>query len=154
MSAAVGDQEAARELIQRSAMLLDAEDFEAWVKLFDDGGIYELTAYSTEIRRWMTWQSSDRATLDKMLKEVGEHVRDTAQRRHIVGMPLVEISGIQGHVQSTFSLFRTLPDGQSSLYMIGQYDDHIIKRSGVWLYAMHKVIVDTRMLDSFTHIPI
>ena len=154
MSAAVGDQEAARELIQRSAMLLDAEDFDPWVKLFDDGGIYELTAYSTEICRWMTWQSSDRATLDKMLKEVGEHVRDTAQRRHIVGMPLVEINGNQGHVQSNFSLFRTLPDGQSSLYMIGQYDDHIVKRSGVWLYAMHKVTVDTRMLDSFTHIPI
>ena len=154
MTAIAQDREAARELVQRTAMLLDAEDFDAWVKLFDDDGIYELTAYSTEIRRWMTWQSSDRVTLDKMLKEVNEHVRDAAQRRHIVGMPLVEIDGNEARVRSNFSLFRTLPDGQSSLYMIGQYDDRIVKRSGVWLYAVHKVIADTRILDSFTHTPI
>jgi 3-phenylpropionate/cinnamic acid dioxygenase small subunit len=154
MSAAVGDRESVQELVQRTAMLLDAEDFDAWVKLFDDGGVYELTAYSPEIRRWMTWQSSDRTVLDKMLKEVGEHVRDTARRRHIVGMPLVEINGDEGQVFSNFSLFRTLPDGQSSLYMVGQYDDRIIRRAGAWLYTSHKVVADTRVLDTFTHIPI
>jgi 3-phenylpropionate/cinnamic acid dioxygenase small subunit len=154
MSEAMTEREAARELIQRTAMALDTEDFDAWVKLFDENGLYELTAYSSEIRRWMTWQSSDKATLDKLLKEVDEHVRDTAKRRHIVGMPLVEITGDQGHVRSNFSLFRTLPDGQSSLYMVGQYDDHIVKRSGAWLYAVHKVITDTRVLESFTHVPI
>jgi len=154
MTAAAADQEAARDLVLRTAMLLDAEDFDAWVKLFDEDGIYELTAYSTEIRRWMTWQSSDRMTLDKMLKEVNEHVRDTAQRRHIVGMPLVEIDGNAARVRSNFSVFRTLADGQSALYMTGQYDDHIVRRSGVWLYTLHKVIADTRILDSFTHTPI
>ena len=154
MSMAVGDHDAVRELVQRTAMLLDAEDFDAWTKLFDDSGIYELTAYSNEIRRWMIWQSSDRAALGKMLKEVGEHVRDSARRRHIVGLPLVEIEGDQGRVLSNFSLFRTLPDGHSSLYMIGQYDDRIVRRSGAWLYTTHRVIADTRILDAFTHIPI
>ena len=38
--------------------------------------------------------------------------------------------------------------------MVGSYDDRIVKRSGAWLYATHKVIVDTRMLDTFTHIPV
>jgi 3-phenylpropionate/cinnamic acid dioxygenase small subunit len=154
MNESLQDREAARDLVQRTAMFLDAEDFDAWVALFDDGGIYELTAYSTEIRRWMTWQSSDRATLEKMLKEVDEHVRDPAQRRHVVGMPLVEIDGDEGHVVSNFSIFRTLPDGQSSLYMVGQYDDRIVKRSGRWFYSAHNVIADTRMLDSFTHVPV
>jgi 3-phenylpropionate/cinnamic acid dioxygenase small subunit len=55
---------------------------------------------------------------------------------------------------SHFSLFRTTPDGQSSLYMVGRYDDRIVRRSGAWRYASHKVIVDTRMLDTFTHIPV
>jgi salicylate 5-hydroxylase small subunit len=154
MSASAMDIEAARALIQRTAMLLDDEKLDAWVELFDAQGTYELSAYSTEIRRWMTWHLSDRETLQKMLNEVDEHVRDPARRRHIVGFPLVELDGDQGRVTSHFSLFRTSPEGQSSLYMVGRYDDRIVKRSGSWLYAAHKVIIDTRMLDTFTHIPV
>src|SRR5215471_1443446 len=104
MSANLGDVEAARELIQRTATLLDEEKLDAWTELFDAQGTYELSAYSTEIRRWMTWQLSDRETLQKMLREVDEHVRDPARRRHVVGFPLVELDGDQGRVTSHFSL--------------------------------------------------
>ena len=154
MSMNLADIEAVRELVLRTAILLDDENFEAWVKLFDAAGTYEMSAYSTEIRRWMTWQLSDRDTLEQMLKDVEEHVRDDAKRRHVVGTPLVELDGEQARVTSHFSLFRTSPEGQSSLYMVGCYDDQVVKRSGAWLYASHKVVIDTRMLDSFTHIPV
>jgi 3-phenylpropionate/cinnamic acid dioxygenase small subunit len=148
------DFEAVCELVQRTAMLLDEEKFDDWLSLFDTEGTYELSAYSTEIRRWMTWQLSDRETLGKMLKGVDEHVRDPARRRHVVSIPLLELEADQGRVKSQFSLYRTTPDGQSSLYMVGCYDDRIVRRSGAWLYAAHKAIVDTRMLDAFTHIPV
>ncbi len=154
MNADLADIEAARELVQRTAMLLDEEKFDAWIDLFDAKGTYELSAYSSEIRRWMTWQLSDRDTLKKLLDDVDEHVRDPARRRHIIGLPTVEIAGDQGRVTSPFSLFRTSPEGQSSLYMVGSYEDRIVRRSGAWRYAVHKVIADTRMLDSFTHIPV
>jgi 3-phenylpropionate/cinnamic acid dioxygenase small subunit len=154
MSANIVEFEAVCQLVQRTATLLDNERFEDWLSLFDADGIYELSAYSTEIRRWMTWQLSDRETLQKMLKEVDDHVRDPARRRHVVSVPILELEPDQGRVTSHFSLFRTTPDGQSSLYMVGCYDDRIVKRSGAWLYAAHRVIVDTRMLDSFTHIPV
>lgn len=154
MTAGLADQQAVRDLVQRTAALLDQEKFDDWIGLFDEQAIYELRAYSTEIRRWMIWQHSDRETLAKMLQEVSEHVRDPAQRRHVVGYPLVELDGDQGQVQSPFALFRTHSDGQSSLYMVGNYDDRVVKRSSVWLYASHTVVVDTRMLDMFTHIPV
>jgi len=154
MSAEVLDIEAVRTLIQRTAMLLDEEKFDAWVELFDGKGTYELSAYSTEIRKWMTWQLSDRDTLARLLTEVHEHVRDPAKRRHVVGIPLVRIDGEQASATSHFSLFRTSPDGVSSLYMVGAYQDQLVKRDGEWRYLSHKVIADTRVLDSFTHIPI
>jgi 3-phenylpropionate/cinnamic acid dioxygenase small subunit len=154
MSVNGSDIEGVRALIQRTAILLDNEKFDEWVGLFDADGTYELSAYSTEIRRWMTWQLSDRETLDKMLKDVDEHVRDPARRRHVVGLPLIQIDGERATATSHFSLFRTLPDGQSSLYMVGCYEDRLVKRDGAWRYAAHKVIVDTRMLDSFTHTPV
>ena len=154
MSTNLVDIEAIRELVQRTAMLLDEEKFDAWLKLFDLEGTYELCAYSPEIRRWMTWQHSDRDALEKMLRDVEEHVRDPARRRHVVGVPIVELEGERGRVTSHFSLFRTSPEGRSSLYMVGCYDDRVIKSSNAWLYVAHKVVLDTRMLDSFTHIPV
>ena len=154
MSADLAEIEAIRDLVQRTAMLLDEENFDAWVNLFDAQGVYELTAYSTEIRRWMTWQLSERDALEKMLKDVEAHVRDPARRRHVIGLPVVQLDGERGQATSHFSLFRTSPEGQSSLYMVGCYQDQVVKRSGVWLYTTHKVVADTRMLDSFTHIPV
>ena len=154
MTSALADIEAVRSLIQRTAVLLDDEDFVGWVGLFDAAGNYELSAYSTEIRKWMTWQLSDRDTLERMLKEVNEHVRDPAKRRHVVGFPLVKIDGESAEATSHFSLFRTSPDGVSSLYMVGSYQDQLVKRAGEWRYLVHKVVADTRVLDSFTHTPV
>lgn len=154
MNTSPADFTAVCDLVQRTATLLDEEQFEDWLALFDSQGAYELSAYSIEIRRWMTWQLSNRSALETMLKKVDEHVRDPARRRHVVSAPLVEIDREHGHLTSHFSLFRTTPDGSSSLYIVGRYDDRIVKHSGTWLYATHKVILDTRMLDSFTHIPV
>ena len=148
------DIDAVRNLVQRTALLLDGEKFDDWIRLFDADGAYEIRAYSTEIRRWMTWQLSDRPALTKMLGEVREHVRDPAQRRHVVGYPFVQLDGEGATATATFSLFRTSPEGQSSLYMVGTYEDEFVKRPEGWFYKSHKVIVDTRMLDMFTHVPV
>ena len=102
----------------------------------------------------MTWQLSDRDTLARMLKDVDEHVRDPARRRHVVGIPIIQLDGDSAQVTSHFSLFRTSPEGLSTLYMVGCYQDRVVKKSDAWLYTVHKVICDTRMLDSFTHIPV
>ncbi len=154
MTAPVVEIEAVCSLIQRTAVLLDGEQFDEWVALFDDAGTYEISAYSTEIRRWMTWQLSDRDELQRMLAEVNDHVRDPARRRHVVGIPLVEMEGEAARATSHFSVYRTSPEGQSSLYIVGCYEDRLIKRDGAWRYATHKVICDTRILDVFTHIPV
>jgi 3-phenylpropionate/cinnamic acid dioxygenase small subunit len=148
------DREAIRDLVQTTAIRLDEENFDDWLAAFDAEGTYELTAFSPEIRRWMTWWQSDRPTLEKMLKDVKQHVRDPAHRRHIVSAPLVTLDGESARAASHFSIYRTLPEGQSSLYMVGRYEDSFVRRSGAWLYAAHKVIADTRMLDTFTHIPV
>lgn len=150
----LADREAIRDLVQSTAILLDEEKLDGWLGAFDTAGTYELCAYSPEIRRWMTWWQSDRQTLEKMLKEVKQHVRDPARRRHVVSAPLVTLDGERARAVSHFSVYRTTPEGQSSLYMVGRYEDSFVKRSGAWLYASHKVIADTRMLDIFTHIPV
>jgi 3-phenylpropionate/cinnamic acid dioxygenase small subunit len=150
----LADRDAIGQLVQNTALLLDDEKLEDWTALFEAEGAYELTAYSPEIRRWMTWWQADRPTLEKMLKEVRQHVRDPARRRHVVSAPAITLEGERASAVSHFSIYRTSPEGQSSLYMVGRYEDRLVKRARSWLYLNHKVIADTRMLDMFTHIPV
>lgn len=148
------DRQAIQDLASRLATSLDAENFEEWLNLFDEGGVYELCAYSPEIRKWMSWWKSDRSELTERLKQLKEHVRDPASRRHVVGATLVELDGDHARAVSPFAVYRTTQDGQSSLYMVGRYEDALIKKSGKWLYTLHKVIADTRTMEIGTHIPI
>ena len=154
LQAEIRDRLAIQDLVQRTATLLDDEKLDEWLELFDEESGYELCAYSTEIRRWMTWWKSDRLTLAQQLKDVNQHVRDPATRRRIVGTPMITFSGNSARAVSPFVIYRTTPDGQSSQYLVGRYDDEIVRKGSSWLYKTHKVIADTRVLDAFTHLPL
>ncbi len=154
MSSGVEAIESVRTVVLRSGLLLDGDDLTGWLSLFDQDGVYELRAYSTEIRQWMTWWLATRGELEKTLAEVTQHVRDTAQRRHVIGAPVVEVQGATAQAVSPFSIFRTLPDGVSSLYLVGRYEDALALRDGAWRITRRTVVTDTRVLDMFTHIPV
>jgi 3-phenylpropionate/cinnamic acid dioxygenase small subunit len=142
-------------LIQQTAKLLDAEDLTGWLNLFDASGEYELTTYSPELRRTLTWWKADHGALQKTLAEVPRHVRDTARRLRVLTPNVVRIGGDEAYADSPFAVYRTTPEGESSLYVVGRYQDTLMRSpSGDWLYRRHHVILDTRMLDAFTHLPL
>lgn len=147
-------KQAIGDLVQATGALLDREDFSGWLALFAESSEYELTAYSTEIRQSMSWWKSDRAALAKMLPEIPRHVRDQGQRMHLVTPRLLKISGDSAMAVSSFAVFRTSPDGETRLYAVGQYEDTLVKAAGQWLYAKHKVVLQSRQLDTPTHVPI
>ena len=72
-------------------MLLDDEKFDDWLALFDDGGIYEISRLQHGNPSLDDLAALRPRGLERMLEEVHEHVRDPAQRRHVVGIPLLEI---------------------------------------------------------------
>ena len=146
--------EAVRSVVLRTGLLLDGHDLTGWLALFESDGVYELRAYSSEIRQWMTWWLATRGELEKTLSEVVQHVCDPAQRCHVIGAPVVTQQGDKALAVSPFSIFRTLPDGISSLYMVGHYEDTLAVREGVWRISRRTVVTDTRVLDMFTHIPV
>ncbi len=148
------DEQAIRDLVARTAVRLDREDFAGWLELFEAGAEYELCAYSPEIRRTMSWWKSGRAALEKQLREIPQHERDTASRLHVLGPVLVELDGDRAHAETPFALFRTLPDGETRLYVVGRYEDDVVKKSGTWFYARHRNILETRVIDAFTHLPL
>lgn len=149
------DELHAQRLVQQTADFLDREDLDAWLELFDSQGCYEITSYSRELGRPQLWWQSDFAALTRILAEIPQHVRDPARRRHIVGAGVATIEDGQARVESPFSIYRTLPQGESSLYVVGRYEDTLVRdAAGKWRYRRHRAVLDTRVLSAFTHLPL
>lgn len=148
------ERPALEQLVQMSGSLLDRQDFRGWLDLFDEQSIYEVNAYSTEIRKHMSWWKSDRTALEKMLEEIPRHVSDPSRRLHIISSPQLAASpeGVNG--TANFAIYRTGPEGESKLYAVGHYEDRFVKRANVWRYASHRAVLQTRVLDIPTHVPI
>lgn len=147
-------KEAVFDLIRRTAARLDEEALDQWLELFAAKSEYEIKAYGPEIKSDMSWWKTDREELARILAEVHEHVRDPGKRLHLVTPISVELSGDSADALSHFGILRTTPDGKTEIYAAGRYEDRVLKENGSWLYECHRVILDTRMLDPFTHLPL
>ena len=148
------DKETIFTLIRQTAAWLDNEELELWLKTFSDDATYEITTSSPELGSEMSWWHSDKKDLEKIINEIPEHVRDKAKRLHLISPISAELNNNTGTVLTHFSIYRTEPDGRSSLYVIGKYFDEVIKTKDIWYYKSHKVILDTRILEPFTHLPL
>ncbi len=148
------DTEAIRALIGETAALLDREELDGWLALFAAGSEYELGAYGPEIKAPMTWWKSTRDELGKILDEVPQHVRDAGRRLHLVTPVSIAVAGETASALSHFTVIRTDRDGRSGVYAAGRYEDELVKQDGRWRYASHRCVLDTRMLETGTHLPL
>jgi 3-phenylpropionate/cinnamic acid dioxygenase small subunit len=149
------DKEAIRDLLQAAAWLRDSErSWSQWLALFAEEATYEVTAHSSEIKASMQWFCVDgRDALKSWMEEVPTHVRDVAQRLHIVSPITIDAQGDQAQSLSYFSLFRTMLDGETHLYAVGHYEDHLVKRNGQWRFLKRTVKLHTRVLETGSHVP-
>lgn len=58
------------------------------------------------------------------------------------------------HVQSSFTVIRTMHDGDMSVFACGRYLDRIIDQGGALKFAERLVILDSRRIDTLMVIPI
>jgi 3-phenylpropionate/cinnamic acid dioxygenase small subunit len=147
------EKEAIRDVLQQAGALLDAEAFGEWIDLFVEGALYEVRAYSTEIGVDMEWMKLNREELQALLEQAPEHVRDLAQRLHLVSPITVALHDKEASSVSSFAIFRTTRDGVTQCYAVGQYEDTLVKREGVWRFLQRTVRLHTRLLETATHVP-
>ncbi len=148
------EQESIFKLIRQTASWLDEEKLDLWLKSFSNDSHYEIKASSPEIGSEMSWWYSDKADLEKIIEEIPDHVRDKAKRLHLITPISTQIKETRASVLTHFSIFRTATDGRSSLYVTGRYEDDVIKKNGHWFYKTRTVLLDTRIIEPFTHLPL
>jgi anthranilate 1,2-dioxygenase small subunit len=152
--AALLDREAIFDVIRLTAARLDEESLDDWLALFAAESAYEISAFGPEIQAHMVWWQSSREELAAILSEVTEHVRDSGRRLHLVTPISADISGNRAVALSHFGILRTDQDGSSGVYAAGRYEDTLIRQDERWLYERHRVVMDTRIIEPFTHLPL
>lgn len=144
------------ELVYRSAMALDALDFDGFMVLCGEKFHYQITAHSPEIRKDMTWLEHDRAGIQLLFKNLPKHNSDRSRLSRHVTVYTVEIdpSGAQAKAISGLQVFRTTLDGGATeLFAVGKMVDVVEIQSGKFSLLDRQIKLDTRMLGIGFHIP-
>lgn len=147
------EKEAIRDLLQQAGRWLDTEAFSAWIDLFVQDAIYEVRAYSTELDVEMEWMKLNKEELKTLLEQVSEHVRDLAQRLHLISSVTINIQDQEATSVSSFAIFRTTQEGVTQCYAVGQYEDTLVKQERTWRFRQRTVRLHTRVLEVATHLP-
>lgn len=152
--AAQDDRDEIRRLISRSVRCLDDDRFADFVSLFTDDALYRMTATSREIGRDMDWLVADRGELSALLDELPRHVRDPAERLHMVTIDEIALDGARARAESSFAVYRTDIDGASQLYAVGRYEDELRFEGGGWKLSRRTVRLSTRQFVTPTPMPL
>jgi methanesulfonate monooxygenase small subunit len=151
------DRAAVEELVYRSCLLLDEQDFKGFMALCHPGFRYRLSAWSPEIRREMTWLDRDRAEMESFFGMLPKHNTDhAALTRHATVYTLgFDAAGEEAHVVSALEVYRTALDGGATrLFAVGKYHDTVRLADGAPTLLSRCVRLVTRDLGWGHHIPL
>ena len=147
---------AAAELVCRTCLALDQKDFAGYLALCDEDFHYEITTYSPEIRKPMSWLAHDRDGMQTLFATLPRHNSDTSLLTRHVSVYTVERAGDgrSAEVVSALQVFRTTLDGgATTLFAVGKLYDTLNLQGEAPRLRRREVRLDTRMLGFGHHIP-
>src|SRR5690606_34865751 len=128
-------KEQVADLIYRSTVLLDREDFQGWLEEFCAPEFrYRITTYSPEIRREQEWLEGGREDLLEMMRMLPMHNTDHSPLTRHVSVYTVDLDGGNAaRAVSSVVIYRTMFDGINShldsgetrLFAVGKYLDTV-----------------------------
>lgn len=149
-------ERAIRELIAKTCMRLDANDYKGYLELCDESFRYRITAYSPEIRKDMVWLEKNKPGMKDLLDLLPKQNMDrTPLTRHFSVFTVEQGEGASVKVTSALQIFRTeFQGGETSLVGVGKYIDEIrLRENGHAVLLDREVRLDTRMLGKGYHVP-
>ena len=149
------DKEAIYELLMRAATLLDEDRFLEWLELFAENSEYEMLFKNPDIGGLDDYlMKLYKHELVKPMTLLPNHVFDTAKRLHMVSNIVIRATEETAESRCCFIVYRTVESGISTLYALGHSEDSLVKENGRWLFLKRRVVLDTRMLEAHTHVPV
>lgn len=150
------DRAAIEEMVYQSCLLLDAQDYKAYLDLCDEGFRYTITTHSPEIRKDMVWLDHDKKGMQTLLTQLPRHNSDHSPltRHATVYSVTVNDSGKEAEVITALQVYKTeLDGGVTVLFAVGKYLDQVNLAGDAPKLAKRVVKLDTRMLGIGYHVP-
>ena len=156
MSEEIAAQLELNRLIHASARYLDDHDFQAYLDLYREEGVYSIVTKAPELPDPMIWMQRSRAELQERISSMSEHEWEIAgvEQTRVVSVDVVEVNGEEANTSSSFALYHTGEDGLTSCYAVGRYDDRWEKDTDTWKLLSRRVMLKTRQLSMLSPLPI
>ena len=156
MSAEISAQFELKRLIHASARHLDDREFQAYLDLYREEGVYTIVTRAPELPEPMIWMQRSRGELQERISSMSEHEWEIAgvEQTRVVTVDIVEVNGATANTSSSFALYHTGQEGLTSCYAVGRYDDCWEKAADTWKLGNRRVVLKTRQLDMLSPLPI
>jgi 3-phenylpropionate/cinnamic acid dioxygenase small subunit len=127
------DEAAVTDLLYAYNVVTDALDIDGWAACFTSDGVFNGA------------MESFRAHADK--DKFAAHARELEasglpRLRHFLSNIRISVRGEQAESHCFFLIVATPDDGPSSISMVGEYADRLVKTEGRWLFQERTVTTD------------
>ncbi|MGO4326710.1 nuclear transport factor 2 family protein [Cupriavidus sp. 2TAF22] len=140
------------------AAALDSNTWEAWPEFFTEDCVYKLQPRENHERGLplATLSFESRGMLKDRIYGATETIfHDPYYQRHVVGMPRILKADAQRiESEANYAVFRTKPDGLSTVFNVGRYID-VIRLTGAGLkFESRLCVFDSEMIPNSIIYPI
>lgn len=155
----------AQEVIYKSCLHMNDEAWNNFMGLCDPEEFrYRVVNYSPEMRREQTWADRDYKSMQSCFKFMPKHNSDHSKLTRQATLYTIDYDSDKREVKtlSSLSIYKTQLDGtnshresgQTSIYLVGTYED-VIRLSDEQSKLLSRVVrLDTRQLDIGSHKPL
>lgn len=137
---------------------IDDDRLEEWPDLFVEKGRYRVTTrenYDLNLPVNLIYCDGRGMFRDRISALRTANIFEPHVYCHMVGALKVLGSGGGEHrTQSTFTVARTMAEGDMSIFACGRYLDRIVEDAGTLKFKERAVILDSRRIDTLLVIPI
>ena len=148
--------EAIREFVAHTCLLLDDEDFDGFLQQCLPDFTYQIVAHSPELPQPMVWLDHDCIGLRELFAMVPKHVRMQGTIcRHVSVYRIKALADGRSEVLSRLIALHTDPEGASRVIAVGKYLDVVDSRADCEpKLSARRVELETRTWSPGLHVPV
>lgn len=121
------------ETIANYCFYFDGGEFDKWVGLFTDDGIFDCGVLGVQ---------EGKEAIKAFTKNV-PLTNGLPMMKHCIMNEVINVSGNSATAKSYLMMFKTKTDGTIAIGMSGSYDDVLVKQNGRWLFKKRKLHIDS-----------
>jgi salicylate 5-hydroxylase small subunit len=140
------------------ALAVDRNDWPLWTEFFTDDCVYRIQPRENFDGGFplATLSFESKGMLKDRVYGMTETIfHDPYYQRHVVGVPQVtSVTGERFESQANYAVFRTKPDGVTTVFNVGRYIDRIRRTPGGLKFESRICVFDSEMIPNSIIYPI